>query len=258
MEEAIRLNSVLYDAHYTHAGFAAVLGDGKVAVRSLYAAIEGDWRYHERARMDSVFAKVKTEIQAFLDERLRYAKQRAAEAKQQLDQLRTRVYALLPEAQQRVLNIFQQGETNLKKARTYSDYRQYSLFPARVDTEIRSGEAEKISQEWTDQLRKEKQEAERIARDRIRQDALKQERQATIKKAGQWLKNSLGMALGGYFLVGFGGCLIRIVSAETVGYSDMPFRAWITEAFYIAVLIAAVGIIGALFMFLEAVTKRDS
>jgi ElaB/YqjD/DUF883 family membrane-anchored ribosome-binding protein len=250
------------DAYYKHAGFAAVSAHRTKAVWSLRAAIEGDSRYYERARTDNIFAKIKADIQALLDDRLNDVKRKAAEAIQQVDSLRTVVGTLLPDGQRRVLDTINEAEARWRNARTYVDYLKFPEFVGQIRSEIFLAETEKINQLRSDHERVEEEERKRIERDRLHREASEKEREQTLKKAGEWFKKSLGLAVLSYFLVGFGGCIVRAGSGKWIDFErgsnyDYPLYAWTNEAFYVAVCIVVIGIFGALIIAMTTLSKFD-
>jgi large subunit ribosomal protein L7/L12 len=66
MREAALLNPSFYDAYYSCATFAMLLGQSDIVLEGLERAIKGDARYFERCRHDTCFDKVRGQIDALL------------------------------------------------------------------------------------------------------------------------------------------------------------------------------------------------
>src|SRR5205085_126699 len=93
MQEAVRLNPDLSEAHYQRACLAALLGEFEIAIASLGPAIKGDPRYHERAKGDQVFDGMRPQVQALLDQLMQPVQQKVAEMKHDAELLKGYVIA---------------------------------------------------------------------------------------------------------------------------------------------------------------------
>jgi WD40 repeat protein len=81
LQEAVRLNGELFEAHYQLASVAALIGDSETALHGLEQAIEGDPRYHERAKADPVFDCIRADVKALLDGFMQPVQEKVAQAR---------------------------------------------------------------------------------------------------------------------------------------------------------------------------------
>jgi tetratricopeptide (TPR) repeat protein len=79
--EASNLNPGFGEAHYQQAWVAAMLGDCEAATTHLEAAINGDPRYHERAKNDRGFDGMRAQVTELLDGMMQPVREKLAEAR---------------------------------------------------------------------------------------------------------------------------------------------------------------------------------
>ncbi|MFN2453372.1 MAG: hypothetical protein ABR577_04050 [Pyrinomonadaceae bacterium] len=264
MSQATALNPNFYDAFYMHAGFAAMLGDGTTATRSLETAIRGDARYHERAKTAQIFDKVRPQIQSLLDRLMQEIRGKAMEAKRSIENLSARCANLLPDGQSKMSRLFSEAELQLSNAKTYNDYFQFTKVPQHIESELRAAEQQRIAKERADQERaaRERAEQERKARNLAEQERLRRERNAQAKERAtregtSTIKSAIGLAIVAYPIVGVGGCVVRIAAqgsppdpmratAAHDQWLSSPLRSYTTEAIYIPLLIIGIAILSAI------------
>lgn len=86
---ATELNPQLYEAFYLQASVAAIIGNIAIVTNSLESAVIGDLRYYERAKDDEIFARIRSSVQAVLNNLLekerRDTQQKLSELKRVVD-----------------------------------------------------------------------------------------------------------------------------------------------------------------------------
>jgi tetratricopeptide (TPR) repeat protein len=87
MAVAANLNPELYEAHYQNACLQALCGQADSAMANLEPAINGDPRYYERARRDSLFDEMRPQVEGLLDRLLEPVHHRMAQVERDKDKL---------------------------------------------------------------------------------------------------------------------------------------------------------------------------
>jgi WD40 repeat protein len=118
IDEAISLNPSLFEAYYQRSYMSAVLGEEAGAVANLEAAIKGDPRYYERARWDSVFDPIRSEVQQLLDRLMEPVQKKLAEIKHDQELLKRYVIAK-PDKRERLSTIFERIDKQVSSADTF-------------------------------------------------------------------------------------------------------------------------------------------
>jgi hypothetical protein len=100
-------------------------------------------------------------------------------------------------------------------------------------------------------------EHERIVQDDIRVRMKENQYQEGMKTAGSWFKSSIRYAIIAYFVVGFGGCIVRMgmPQLDAARNPSAAFSSYINEGLYIAVVIIIGGIVASVAKALS--TKAD-
>jgi ElaB/YqjD/DUF883 family membrane-anchored ribosome-binding protein len=140
MREATELNPNPYEAFYMHAGFASMLNDPAIVVRSLEQAIRGDARYHERAKTAEAFDNARPQVSSLLDDLMQEISEKARRANKTIEELHGRCADLLPEDKSKVLQLLDNAETQFSHAKTYNDYYQFLFAPEHIEPELRIAE----------------------------------------------------------------------------------------------------------------------
>jgi WD40 repeat protein len=117
LQDAVNLNPELCEAHYQRAGVVALLGDSDAAITSLETAIKGDPRYHERARTDRAFDRMREPVSLLLDGLMQPVQERLAEAKLNL---RPKPGYVIAEPEEKKLSaLFRDIDQRMAGAKTY-------------------------------------------------------------------------------------------------------------------------------------------
>src|SRR5262249_43603171 len=87
LQQATELNPDLVEAHYQKSCVAALMGKSEQAVESLEVAINGDARYHERAKVDAAFDSIRPHVQHLLDQLMEPVREKIAEVRHDAEQL---------------------------------------------------------------------------------------------------------------------------------------------------------------------------
>jgi tetratricopeptide (TPR) repeat protein/uncharacterized protein with WD repeat len=117
LEEAVVINPELCEAHYQRASLAAMLDDAEAAISSLEAAINGDPRYHERAKSDRVFESMRPKVNALLDGLMKPVQDRLAEAEQGLKLVPG--YVIARSEEEHFAELYCEIERRMAEAKTY-------------------------------------------------------------------------------------------------------------------------------------------
>lgn len=137
LQQSLLLNPHLYEAHYQKACLAAMVGETQVAVESLEAAIEGDARYCQRARLNGAFDGARGDVEALLAARLELARERFAALKEEAARLTPFVIAR-PEKRENLAALLVDIEARLEAAATYQATAQILENIALTQTELHS------------------------------------------------------------------------------------------------------------------------
>ncbi len=260
LTEATRLNNRLYEAWYMHAGFAALVGSTPTAIRSLGIAIQGDPRYHERAKSDPLFNSIRAEVQSLLDAFLNQVRAYAIQGDQEIEGIRGQVMYLLPDGRQKLEQLIWEAHQEFARARTYFDYLRFTNVPLGIKSNLRNEESRLRLKETAERERDQKQRAELASQEAERRRNAEQEYEDVKDKAAGWFTKCLGLAVLAHVLGGFVACLVRIPEANRLqDHTEnliYPFRAYIAEAFYGSLSVLGIGVVGALFMLFFAAMRR--
>jgi WD40 repeat protein len=135
MQQATQLDPQLAEAHYQQACLAALLGHEDKAITSLRCAINGDARYHERARDEEAFAALRPQVQALLEQLLQPVKAKVAEIKHEAAQLQG--YVVVRPVEEKLADAFQQVERQLTGSLNYQTGLQALDTLAQLQQELR-------------------------------------------------------------------------------------------------------------------------
>jgi tetratricopeptide (TPR) repeat protein len=135
LRQATELNPDLAEAHYQHSCVAALLGECAQAIRSLERAIEGDARYHERAKNDAAYDSIRPQIQTLLDRLMRPIKEKVAEVKH--DAARLQGYLIAQPVEEKIASAFNQVERQVAESLTYQTGLQLMDTLSQIQRELR-------------------------------------------------------------------------------------------------------------------------
>jgi WD40 repeat protein/tetratricopeptide (TPR) repeat protein len=119
LEEAIKLQPQFSEAHYQHAAVSALVGLAEEAIGSLERAIAGDARYYERAKTDTVFDTIRSQVEALLDRLVQPVWERAEQLKQDAAQLQG--YVIADAEREKLDSVLRQAEQQQSADLTYRD-----------------------------------------------------------------------------------------------------------------------------------------
>ena len=134
-DEAAKLNPLLSEANYQHACLAALLGDARAATSNLRASIEGDPRYHERAKNDRAFDRLRPVITKLLERLMQPVRDKLREARRELKPLPG--YVIAQSEEKRLSERLREIETRLTEAKTYKSGIEFLEILSRFREELR-------------------------------------------------------------------------------------------------------------------------
>ncbi len=118
-QEAISLEPQFFDAYYQHAGVAVLLGKTEEAIASLEKAINGDARYFERVKADSMFDQIRPQIRALLDRLMQPVRDSVEQIKHDAAQLQG--FVIAASEHEKLDSVFRQVERQQGADVTYCD-----------------------------------------------------------------------------------------------------------------------------------------
>ncbi len=117
LQEAVKLDPELFEAHYQQACLAVRLGKTESAIACLESAIKGDPRYYERARGDRSFDVVRPQVQILLDRLMQPVREMIVDVKQDAESLQG--YVIAEPEEEKLIAIFQEIDRELATGLTY-------------------------------------------------------------------------------------------------------------------------------------------
>jgi tetratricopeptide (TPR) repeat protein len=135
LQEAVKLDTELYEAYYQQARLAVRLGRIPSAVKALEIAISGDARYYERAKSDFCFDPIRTEVRGLLEELMHPLQEKVKEVRRDAESLKGFVIAG-PE-EEKLIESFQQVEEEMASGLTYQSGLRVLGTLTHIQSEIR-------------------------------------------------------------------------------------------------------------------------
>jgi WD40 repeat protein len=135
LQEAVKLDHELFEAHYQQACLAVRLSNVELAIESLKSAIKGDARYYERARVDSSFDEVRLQVQDLLDQLMQPVQEKVVEVKQDAEALRG--YVIAKPEEEKLVDVFHEVEQQMAAGITYRTGLQVLKTLSQVQEELR-------------------------------------------------------------------------------------------------------------------------
>lgn len=248
MQRATALDPIFYDAHYMLAAFSSALG--KFDSMSLARAIDGDSRYFERAKNDAFFKLVRSQVQAFLDRLFSGLSGKASVEWFTIEALHESNSNIVSEDAGPLHEIFAKAKncfSDSSYTAKVSLLNHCALYKSRFQqAQLKRGQKEAEDRRIAQQ-RLEWAERERNVQDDIRARTRENQYQEGMKTAGIWFKSSIRYAIIAYFVVAFGGCVVRMgmPRLDAARNPSAAFASYVNEGLYIAVVIIIAGTIAS-------------
>jgi tetratricopeptide (TPR) repeat protein len=136
LDQAIGLNAEFSEAFYQRAWVAALLGDRASVTSNLEAAINGDSRYHERAKTERAFEPMRAEVDSLLDRMMEPVRERLLAAKRGLGPKEGHFTARVEE--ERLTRLLREIEDRMAETGTYKGGLEFMNALARYEDQVRN------------------------------------------------------------------------------------------------------------------------